>query len=75
MFTGAMVPLSVNERHHSDGIDGLEYTINSITDQQPGVYIAARDSQTHRLAMFDPSRIEKDRAQSKKNLQFTVISR
>lgn len=74
-FTGAMVPLSMNDKHPSDGIDGLRFTLENITKQEAGVHIVGRDTHSKRLAFFDPKAVEKDREESKVSLQFTLKSR
>ncbi len=79
-FTGAMVPLSMEDKHHSDGIDGLKFTIANLANQPAGVYLAGRDTHSQRLAFFDPAKFEKDHEASKgkagkDGLQFTLKAR
>ncbi len=72
IFTGAMIPLSMNAQYQSDGITGLQFSLNNIESQDAGVFVAARDQHTKRMDFFAPERIEKDRVTSKAELEFTV---
>ncbi len=71
-FTGAMVPLSMQHQHPSDGIAGLAYTIDNIAAQPPGVYIVGRATETGELGFFNPSKVHKDWARSRETLNFTL---
>lgn len=78
VFVGAMVPLSmaiIPENPEGDGMAALESGLAKIREQQPGVYMVARDPNTKRLALFDPERVEKDLEASRADLAFTVRSR
>jgi L-asparaginase/Glu-tRNA(Gln) amidotransferase subunit D len=75
LFTGAMVPLSMHDKHGSDAPESLRFTLEHIFDQPPGVQIVGRDAQTKRLGFFDPSTVEKDREESRSSLNFTLKGR
>jgi len=75
VFTGSIVPLSMQDMHESDGVAALRFAFERVSNQSPGVYIAGRDAHSHRLAFFDPSTVEKDWKTSRANLQFTLKSR
>ncbi len=74
-FVGAMVPLSMHGADKCTGVEALQYTIDNLRDQQAGVHIVARDAHTRRLEFHDPATVEKARAESKKDLVFTVQAR
>ena len=75
VFTGSMVPLSMRDKHESDALPALAFTLDRIGSQPPGVSIVGRDATSQRLAFFNPSMVEKDRDASRDNLQFTLKSR
>lgn len=58
-FTGSMVPLSVRSKT-SDGIAGLTFTMEHITEKNPGVYVVRHEIHSKRLKFFDPTTVEKD---------------
>jgi len=70
--TGAMVPLSMQDKHASDGLETLGFTFLHIEAQASGVYVAAWHSSDSQLGFFDPDGIEKDRRKSAAHLKFTV---
>jgi L-asparaginase/Glu-tRNA(Gln) amidotransferase subunit D len=72
VFVGAMIPLSMHDKHKSDAVDSLSFAINHITSQEPGVYIVGRDDHTRRLDFFNPCYVEKDRNTSITDGKFTL---
>lgn len=75
VFTGSIVPLSMQDTYESDAVGALQFTLERIRHQRPGVTIVGYDPQLHRPAFFDPQTVEKDRDESKANLQFTLKGR
>jgi len=74
VFTGAMVPLSMQHIHESDAIPALEYTLLHIKEKDPGVYIVGRKALTkpHDHDFFDPAKVVKDGDRSLAWLQYIV---
>lgn len=75
VFVGAMVPLSMQDRYPSDGIESLRYAIGNISEKGAGVYVIGRESKTKRLGFFDPEKVEKDRESSLQELSLTFQPR
>jgi len=83
VFTGAMVPLSMQNEYQeltkqgreTDAVEALRYTLERISHTKPGVYIAGRDAHNERMGFLDPDKVEKDTDLSKANLAFTLKSK
>lgn len=84
VFVSAMVPLSMEQAHASDGVESTKYALSRLAHQldhrtngegavPPGVYITGRVN--GRLGLFDPATVKKDREKSKETLEFTVTAR
>ncbi len=71
-FVGAMVPLSMHQRHASDGVDALSFALKHISECPSGVHLVGRDSATERWGFFDPAHIQKDRHASLERLVFSL---
>lgn len=71
IFTGAMVPLSMSAKHQSDATDNIRFAVQSLDEQNPGVYMVGRDTKTKRYACVDPEFITKNARISGDTLQFT----
>lgn len=72
VFTGAMVPLSMQDKHASDGVRALEHAIQNVQALGAGVHVLARDTHSQRLTFFEPQNVEKNKPASKQDLVFTV---
>jgi L-asparaginase/Glu-tRNA(Gln) amidotransferase subunit D len=75
VIVGAMVPLSMEEKQHSDGADALHFALDHITEQPSGVHIVGTDSKTVKWGFFDPSQVQKDRPASLTKSVFTLAPR
>jgi L-asparaginase/Glu-tRNA(Gln) amidotransferase subunit D len=71
-LVGAMVPLSMHDKHISDGVDALKYTLEHIESKSPNVYVVGRDLHSKRLQFFDPTKVQKDRETSLELSAFTL---
>lgn len=74
-FTGAMVPLSMHEKHRSDGLDSLRFSLEHIMSKEPSVYVVGRDEHTRRLDFFNPADVQKDIHESAYASQLTFKAR
>lgn len=71
-FVGAMVPLSMHQKHASDGVNALSFAIEQIAECKPGVHIVGTDSATGQWGFFNPAQVQKDRDSSLEKLVFTL---
>ena len=74
VFTGAIVPLSMNYKFKSGGVDALGFVLENIEGKNCGVYIAAR-GKDQRLSFFTTEKIDKDFETSREKLSFTIKQR
>jgi L-asparaginase/Glu-tRNA(Gln) amidotransferase subunit D len=75
-FVGAMVPLSMAEKHGGDGKDALSFAIENIQKQESGVYIVSRDKESSRVLKFhDPDKVTKSHTDSVEKSRFITTER
>jgi L-asparaginase/Glu-tRNA(Gln) amidotransferase subunit D len=75
VFTGAMVPLSMQDKHESDALAALQYALDHIDSQHASVTMVARDAHTKRLGFHDPQTVQKEKETSLDDLIFTVSNK